>query len=192
MKIPVNKTIYLVRHCKTSGQEADAPLTQEGFEQAESLGEWLHGLSVERIVSSPYTRAVQSIVPLATRLHLSIETDARLIERVLCAPSIPDWQDKLVASFRDLDQCLPGGESTRAAMARSVAALHDVLSHPATVTVIVTHGNLLTLLLKHFDDMVGYPEWEQLTNPDVYCVQYADDTPHVERLIPKLSSTRVG
>lgn len=178
----MNKTIYLVRHCKTSGQEADAPLTDEGREQAETLGEWLFHKSVGRIVSSPYARARESIAPLATRLALPVETDGRLIERVLCGSALPDWREHLAASFTDLDWCLPGGESSRAAMARGVAALQDVLQHPASVSVVVTHGNLLALLLKHFDDATDFAGWKRLTNPDVYQAGHVDGTARVERV----------
>ncbi|MBC8136222.1 MAG: histidine phosphatase family protein [Fibrella sp.] len=180
----MDKTVYLVRHCETSGQEADAPLTAEGSEQAEALAAWLSDQFIERIVSSPYVRARQSILPLATRLGICVETDARLVERVLSATPLPDWREQLAASFADMSRCLPGGESSRTAMDRGVAAVRDVISHSASATVVVTHGNLLTLLLKHFDETVGFAEWERLTNPDIYRVQYVGDRPSVERLIP--------
>jgi 2,3-bisphosphoglycerate-dependent phosphoglycerate mutase len=178
----MNKTIYLVRHCETSGQEPDASLTPAGREQAHILGAWLSRMAVERVVSSPYARAYQSAVPLAGRLNLPVDTDARLVERVLSGTPLSDWRENLAASFTEWDRCLPGGESSRAATARGVAALCDVLSHPVTVTVVVTHGNLLALLLKHYDDAVGFAEWQRLTNPDVYRVQFGGDPPHVERL----------
>ncbi|MBD2682778.1 MULTISPECIES: histidine phosphatase family protein [Nostoc] len=53
---------------------------------------------MERVISSPFTRAYQSIAPLAERLGLSIETDNRLAERVLCATALADWRERL-ASF---------------------------------------------------------------------------------------------
>jgi broad specificity phosphatase PhoE len=42
------------------------------------------------------------------------------------------------------------------------------MAHPASATLLVTHGNLMALLLKNFDDRIGFAEWQQLTNPDVY------------------------
>ena len=38
---------------------------------------------------------------------------------------------------------------------------------------LVTHGNLMTLLLKQFDNRIGFPEWQQLTNPDIYRIRRA-------------------
>jgi broad specificity phosphatase PhoE len=33
---------------------------------------------------------------------------------------------------------------------------------------VVTHGNLLTLLLRHFDGRSGFETWPALKNPDVF------------------------
>lgn len=164
------KTLYVVRHCQAEGQAADAPLTPEGVAQSNCLTELLANANIERIISSPYTRATQSITPLAQRLNLAVELDARLAERVLCLGSRPDWLKHLAASFSDLDLCLEGGESSREAMQRVVAVVAEIQRHVSQNTVLVTHGNLMTLLLKHFDDAIGFAEWRALSNPDVYRV----------------------
>lgn len=164
------KTIYIVRHCQAEGQEAGAPLTADGLAQADRLADLLMGSQIERIVSSPYSRAKDSVAPLARCLKLPIELDERLIERVLCAESVIDWRQQLEASFRDLDFCLQGGESSRAAMRRIVSVVDEIRQHPAEITLLATHGNLTALLLKYFDDAVGFNEWQKLTNPDVYRV----------------------
>ncbi|MGH2351947.1 MAG: histidine phosphatase family protein, partial [Chloroflexota bacterium] len=134
------------------------------------------------IVSSPYVRAVESIRPLAHRLGIKVETDERLRERLLSQGPLPDPLERLQESFDDLDMRLAGGESSREAMARGVSAIEDLRRHVANVTVVVTHGNLLTLLLKHFDDRFGFEEWRRLTNPDIFCVTIAEDGARVERI----------
>ena len=175
------KTIYIVRHCKAEGQEADAPLTADGLAQADRLADLLMDSQIGRIISSPYVRAKDSVAPLAERLKLQVELDARLVERVLCAGFIPDWQQHLKASFRDLDFCLEGGESSRAAMRRIVSVVDEIRQHPAETTLLATHGNLMALLLKYFDDAVGFAEWQKLTNPDVYLVTLTQP-PRMQRL----------
>lgn len=164
------KTLYVVRHCEAEGQEADAPLTPEGVAQSDRLAVSLATADIERIISSPYLRATQSIAPLARRLNLPVEIDLRLVERVLCSGSRPDWQERLSASFSDLDLSLEGGESSREAMQRAVAVVTEIQRHSAQRTLLVTHGNLMALLLKHFDDSIGFAEWRALSNPDVYRV----------------------
>jgi 2,3-bisphosphoglycerate-dependent phosphoglycerate mutase len=53
-------------------------------------------------------------------------------------------------------------------MQRAVAVVADIQAHSAQTTLVVTHGNLMALLLKHFDDAIGFAEWSALSNPDVY------------------------
>ncbi len=161
------RTLYLVRHCKAEGQEADAPLTSEGVAQANKLAEFLASENIERIISSPYVRATRSVAPLAQLRGLSVEVDVRLVERVLCSDPSADWQELLRASFENLDLSFEGGESSRTAMRRAVAVITEINLHSAH-TLLVTHGNLMALLLKNFDDSIGFPQWRALSNPDVY------------------------
>jgi 2,3-bisphosphoglycerate-dependent phosphoglycerate mutase len=162
------KTIYIVRHCKAEGQEPDAPLTTEGVLQALRLVETLAGVEIERIISSPYRRAKDSVTPLAQHLNIPIELDERLIERILCQGFNTDWQQHLEISFEDLDYCLAGGESSRTALQRIVSVIDEIRHDSAKTTLLLTHGNLMALLLKYFDDAVGFSDWKSLSNPDIY------------------------
>lgn len=67
------KKIYIVRHCKAEGQASNSPLTEIGFKQAEELDAFFNNVPVERIISSPYMRAVQTIQPLAERLNVKLK-----------------------------------------------------------------------------------------------------------------------
>jgi 2,3-bisphosphoglycerate-dependent phosphoglycerate mutase len=178
----MHKTLYIIRHAKATGQNPDAPLTPEGEQQAIRLADQFVSLPIERIVSSPYRRATQSIAPLAQRLQLPITTDERLTERVLSSSDLADWMSALRASFDDLELCFPGGESSGAATQRAVAVLNDVLAHSVGTSVIVTHGNLMTLLLKHFNPEIGFAEWQQLSNPDVYRVELEGGSATLQRM----------
>ena len=178
----MGEVLYLLRHCQATGQHPDAPLTDAGRRQSEALADRFSSASVERIVSSPYTRAVQSVVPLAERHGLQIETDDRLIERVLGETSSSDWREALRRSFEDMDLRWPGGETSREAMARGAVVLEELRHHAAPVTVVVTHGNLLTLMLRHFDGQSGYEAWIRLTNPDAYRLEWSDGEGVIKRL----------
>jgi 2,3-bisphosphoglycerate-dependent phosphoglycerate mutase len=169
----MNKVIYLVRHCEATGQGADARLTGEGVEQAEGLSEFLSGAGVGRIVSSPFVRAVDSIRPLADRLNIEIELDERLIEAPLSTIDHSDWLDKLRATFSDFELACEGGESSRAATLRAIAAVNEASGEQTAV--VVTHGRLLTLILKHFDPKYGFEEWQRLTTPDVFRVEVSGE-----------------
>ena len=171
------KRVYLVRHCSAAGQAPDRPLTPEGEAQALRLANFLVPFDVARIVSSPFERAVKSIAPLAERLGLPVETDARLAERVLSTEPLDNWEETMRSSYVELERQLPGGETTHGGLARGVAAIEAILAHQVERTVAVSHGNLLSLLLGHYGfhggGLAGYEAWRNLTNPDVF--ELSDD-----------------
>lgn len=179
----MNQILYLVRHCQATGQEPDAPLTEIGKQQAIALAEWFSKVPIGRIISSPFTRAYQSIMPLSERLGLTVEVDERLIERVLSPVPLDNWRKRLAETFVDLDLSFDGGESSCTAMTRGVAVVHQAMQETASSIIVVTHGNLMTLILKYFNEQVGYAEWEKLQNPDVYRVKFSSEGTSVEQMI---------
>lgn len=172
------KKIYIVRHCEAEGQEADATLTENGFEQALKLSEFFSDVPIDRIISSPYLRAIESIRPLAKRLDKEIEMDQRLTERILSSNEFSDWYEKLRATFQDFELMYEGGESSNEAMQRIVNVAKEMIRSDADNTVIVTHGNLMSLLLNYYDKRFGLAAWNNLSNPDVFLlkVEYAHAT----------------
>ena len=178
----INKILYLVRHCETTGQGADAPLTAKGIDDAEALAEFLSAAQIGQIVSSPFIRALKSIYPLSISLNIEIKSDERLIEAALSKNGCSDWIDKLKETFLDFELCFEEGESSRTATARAVAAVNDALLSDKDSIVMVTHGRLLTLILKHFDSKYGFQEWQNLTTPDVFRIVIKQNESQVERI----------
>lgn len=174
------KTIYIVRHAKAEGQPFHASLTAEGGEQARHLASFLEKYPVEAIYSSPFKRALQTIQPFAERKGLSINEDDRLGERILSETDLTDWKGKLRESFEDFSLSFPGGESNAQGMARAASFIEFVVERKDDHIVVVSHGNLTTLLLRYFDEKYGYDELFALTNPDVYLVKV--DEGRVERV----------
>lgn len=52
----------------------------------------------------------------------------------------------------------------------------------------VTHGDLMTLLLRHFDERFGFEAGAALTNPDVYLVTVSGSESTVERVWENIES----
>ncbi|WP_233879812.1 histidine phosphatase family protein [Virgibacillus halodenitrificans] len=175
----MNKLIYVVRHCKAEGQEPEAPLTEQGKQQANQLAAFFHKRP-DRIISSPFIRAKQSIDPLATRWGIVIETDQRLAERVLSTEDLPDWFEKLRITFEDLELTYSGGESSNEATQRIVSVIEELDEN--TSTILATHGNLLSLLLMSIDPNYGFEDWKNLTNPDVFELKLVDGKATVRRI----------
>ncbi|WP_214846180.1 MULTISPECIES: histidine phosphatase family protein [unclassified Exiguobacterium] len=169
------KKIYLIRHCEASGQEPDAPLTENGHRQAKELVSFFESRSVDRILSSPFRRAIESIEAVAFQTNCSIEIQDDLRERVLSRQPLTDWQEHLQKTFTDFDYACPGGETSAEATRRIQDVLNDVWSHSAETTLLVTHGNLLALYLHSFDASFGFEQGQHLRNPDVFLVTEVDD-----------------
>ncbi len=178
----MSKIIYLVRHCAATGQAADAPLTAEGVVQAEALAEFLSGFGIGQIVSSPFARAVKSIEPLANHLNIEIKLDERLVEGALSSIDYSDWLDKLRETFSDFELCFEGGESSQTATVRATDAVNDALLSDTDSIAVVTHGRLLTLILKHSDSKYGFEEWQNLTTPDVFRIVIKENESQVDRI----------
>jgi broad specificity phosphatase PhoE len=79
-------TLHVIRHAKAKNRmewtEADElrPLTKRGRREAAGLAERLRVESLERLVSSPSRRCVETLEPLARLLDLPIETTDLLEE----------------------------------------------------------------------------------------------------------------
>ena len=174
----MNKKVYIVRHCEATGQPPESPLTETGFEQAKILTEFLSDKKIDRIISSPFLRAIQTVKPLSEKKELTIELDERLSERILSTTNLPDWYEKLKATFDDLELKYEGGESSQEAMNRIVKVADEIEDEH---TLIVTHGNIMSLLLKNFQSEFGFEGWENLSNPDVYLLNFSNSGIHIER-----------
>ena len=77
---------YLIRHAKAgdrskwSGDDRSRPLSKAGHRQAKALVEVLSGRIIERILSSPAIRCVETVRPLADQRGLPIEPRDELLE----------------------------------------------------------------------------------------------------------------
>lgn len=174
-------TFYLIRHCSAIGQEPDALLTEAGEQQALALAEFFQDIPVNRIISSDYTRAIASITPLAVSKQLTIKTEPKLRERILSLEPRDDWFELLRHSFSDASFSLPGAESGQDATDRILSVI-DPLDDVKGATVLVTHGNLLALLLQHVDNRYDFDTWRNLSNPDVYRLEIVDNSWSVNRV----------
>ncbi len=79
-------SVYLVRHGKAGDREAWQgddrlrPLSGPGRRQAQRIVDTLKKARIERILSSPYVRCVDTIKPLADARGLKVETTGELAE----------------------------------------------------------------------------------------------------------------
>lgn len=179
------KDIYLMRHCQAEGQHASCQLTNKGREQAAELACFFQGISLDRLITSPYRRAVESCRQIARDKQIVLEEDIRLSERVLSGEDLPNWLQLLEGSFLDLDQKLEGGESGAEAGARGLEVVEEAICGPENHIGIMTHGNLLTLMLQQLNPEYGFEAWKSMTNPDVYHITIDKGQCQIKRIWKK-------
>jgi phosphohistidine phosphatase SixA len=77
---------YVVRHAKAGdreewkGDDQLRPLNKAGFHQAEALAEALKNAPIDKILSSPYVRCVQTVEPMARQRRLPVDQTKELQE----------------------------------------------------------------------------------------------------------------
>jgi len=171
----MEQNIYIIRHCKAEGQYPDAALTEEGNGQTRELAEFLKDIQVDRIISSPFLRAKETIKPFAQKAGMEVEIDSRLAERHLDPSIVPDWLEWMRNSFTDLNLRDAGSESGYEATRRIAGVINDIIASDVENTVVVTHGGMITMLMHQYDESIGFEQWKNLSNPDVYAMKITDD-----------------
>jgi len=169
--------LFLVRHAHSAyGPNEMRALSESGQRAAQRIADLLQDRAIARIVSSPYTRAVQTVQPLADRLGLSIQIDSDLRERLLSTVPLDDFQRWLEATWSDFDLVCPGGESSAAAQARVSRAIRRIVESTGDRHVVVaSHGNAMALFLHTIDSTVDFHFWSRMSMPDVYAVAPQND-----------------
>jgi broad specificity phosphatase PhoE len=145
------------------------PLSAQGLKDADAVRDSLADRSIDAIYSSPYRRARQTVEPLAAHLALPIVEVWDFRERTLSEGRVPDFQAAARATWEDFLFAHPGGETNAAAQRRGTSALLEIIArHRDSRVVVATHGTLLTLMLRAFDDAIGVEFWSAISIPDIY------------------------
>ena len=155
--------LLLIRHGHTdvagkvlAGWSRGVHLSEHGREQAEQLVARLEGIPIAAIYSSPLERCRETAAPLAAARRLPVRIRRELIETgygELTGRSIR--QVARTALWRRLQRSpsavrFPGGESLRDVQSRAIdAALEIAVVHPRRTVVVVTHADVVQLLLAH-------------------------------------------
>ena len=164
-------TVILVRHGETEWNLAgrfqgqlDSPLTQLGHAQAQAVAQRLHQESFTHLYSSDLGRAYATAQVIAAATGHTVLTDERLREKHggalqgmtdnEVAQHRREWREQVAQ--RSPDFAAPGGENTRAVLARTLAFLDEIAErHHGEQVVAVTHGGVLSALLRH---ILGIPQ----------------------------------
>jgi 2,3-bisphosphoglycerate-dependent phosphoglycerate mutase len=168
--------LLLVRHAEsvpsgTSDHEEDErPLTAAGQAAAIELADELEPYQLNAVYSSPYPRAVQTVLPIALRRGLEVQILEDLRERRLSVAPLPAWREHLERAWQEQDYALPGGETGREAQRRAIGILDLLRSrHLGGGRVLVaSHGNLISLVLHVLEPGVDFAFHQAMPMPALY------------------------
>ena len=176
----MNTNIYFIRHAETVYRPEDhdfnRPLTEKGRNDAKSLTKVFQNISVSKIYSSPYFRAINSVKDIAEDKKLDIELLNDLRERKVANHYIKDFFDFSSKQWQNFNYSLSGGESLNEVKVRGLQALKKIISKNKGENIIAAgHGTWLGIMLNHFDKKYDYNYWRNLKTPDIFKFEYKDN-----------------
>jgi probable phosphoglycerate mutase len=156
--------LLLVRHGHTdtagkrlTGWDRGIHLNDRGRREAAALAERLAAVPIRAIYSSPLERCRETAAPLARRLGLPVSARRALLE-----VDYGEWTGRSIAGLKRTKLWrvvqhapsrvrFPGGESLLEVQARSVVEVERIArDHPSDVVAVVTHADVVRLLVLHF------------------------------------------
>lgn len=149
--------LYLIRHAQPDypggkkmclGQKTDLPLSVQGHEQAQALGEVISALSPDAVFSSPMLRARQTAQAIAQNNPAVRTLDAltELDGGEWDGLTFEEIRRRYPQSSRSAS-CPPGGESDEDGLARALCALEQIRLSGCSCAAAVSHGALIRALL---------------------------------------------
>ena len=176
------KPVFLLRHAESAPdrriQESEWPLSVEGERQRQELSEGLLGLGIDRIVSSPYKRAMATVELFAEGADLKVEVLSDLRERKLRESYIENWQEVLERSWRDWKFALPNSESGVECQNRMKGCVDGVVAEGKGRCILVrSPGNAIGLYLNALNPSFGFEAWGKMRNPDLFKIVYENGAP---------------
>ena len=142
----MNNSYILLRHAHSrfSSDDFNRTLSEKGFSSLNQL-DFLNSFNIDYYFSSPYKRA------------LFIEDT--------------EFEKTIQYLWQNPDKSLIGGESNREVLNRILDLFEDWEERYSDKTILLSsHGNLLGILINHFDSSFDYKKWEQMTFPDCFLV----------------------
>lgn len=177
------RKIYFIRHSirdTNIKHEVEAPLTDDGYDLAELLVPIFESINITAIYSSPYNRAIETIVPIAESKKIDINIVTDLKERVI-GTWVKDFDSFTKQQWDDFDYLIEDGESLNDVRHRMLRTFNTILSRSTGDIIVSGHGTSFAVLFNYFTPDFGYESWRNMTMPDVYCLTIYNDIFELKR-----------
>jgi 2,3-bisphosphoglycerate-dependent phosphoglycerate mutase len=174
----VESIIYFVRHAESvfvEGMERSRSLSDAGMSDALTIRDILQTEEIDIFISSPYERAIATIRPTANEYLKDIKIEDDLRERNIGEFSSITFKEAKRRVYEDIQFAFPYGESSLKAQKRAVRVIEDILeTYEGKKIVIGTHGDIMTLMMNHFDKQYGFYFWQTTSMPDIYKLKFKE------------------
>lgn len=173
--------ISLVRHGQTDWNLAkriqgssDIPLNETGRAQADATGRALAGGRFDAIYASPLSRALDTARIIAGHVGLGEpETIPAVAERHY-GEAEGLTGEQILARWPE-GAPVPGRESREQVVARALPALRELgEQHPGENVIVVSHGGVISSLVRHVTDHALPGPGELIPNGSVHRFRYLD------------------
>ena len=157
--------LILIRHGETvwNSQQrmqghSNSDLSEEGRAQIESLGQWMKNVSFDHIYSSDSLRARQTAEAITKYSGHTLKIDQRLREKNLgvfeglTTEEAKERHPEIFRLFKTAgsNYVIDEGESTQQLLDRALEFIEEIrLLQPDQRVVLVTHGGVVRVLIKH-------------------------------------------
>ena len=165
-----NTVLILIRHGETLWNtelrmqgSLDSDLTPKGELQIKALGEWMKEVPFDYLYCSDSGRARKTAEAISKYTGHKLNFDKRLREKNLgifeglTSEEAREQYPETFQLFKNAgaNYVIDQGESTQQLLERSLEAIEEIrIRHPQKVTVLVTHGGVVRVLMKH---VLGVP-----------------------------------
>ena len=173
--------ISLVRHGQTDWNLAkriqgssDIPLNDTGRAQADATGRALAGGRFDAIYASPLSRALDTARIIAAHVGLGEPAPLAAVAERQYGEAEGLTGEQILARWPD-GEPVPGRETREQVVERALPALRDLgEQHPGENLIVVSHGGVISSLVRHVTDHALPAPGELIPNGSVHRFLYTD------------------
>lgn len=173
-------TVYFIRHAQSDRfvhDDRTRPLTTEGLEDTKLITEALADAGIKHILSSPYTRTIQTVTHLARQLDIPIQPVENFRERYAGTWHGEDFIRYIESQWNDFNYHILDGECLADVQKRNIDALENALeTYRDEVIAIATHGTALSTILNFYDPEYCFENFMRILDYMPYIVKMEFDS----------------
>ncbi len=161
-------TLYFVRHAEPNYENHDdmtRELSAKGLKDRVLVTDFLRDKEIDAVLSSPYKRAIDTVLDFAHAEGLDVELIEDFRERKVDSGWIENFNAFCKAQWENFEYKLSDGESLGEVQERNIAALDQVLEKYREKNIVIgSHGTALSTIINYYDKSFGYSEFEKIRN----------------------------